>query len=144
MIDAQDLSRRLAQLEKSNRRMKMGLLAIAALLLTSAKPSNVVTANAFILVDSAGRTRARLDLSGGDTPALIMYHRNGTDALELSVSNDLSALLLSDRSGKTRVDIGLNPTGVPSAVLSGVPPGTTAVIVSNSATRAPLPKTPQE
>jgi hypothetical protein len=92
MGDGMDINARLEKLEKENRRMKK--IGIVAIVFTSvlfisgqAKTDRVVEANAFRLVDSAGKVRALLSMSPAG-PDLSFYNDHGTVVAHLSTTPD--------------------------------------------------------
>lgn len=64
-----------------------------------------VEAKEFRLVDSAGRTRAALEMTGPG-PRLVMMHEDGTVALEVMLARQGPSVRLADGAGETRVFIG--------------------------------------
>ena len=140
MISVEDHDTRIRRLELRVRMLQRALLAVLAVPVVffvtgAAKPRVRVAAQEFVLVDASGAVRARLDMSKSGTPALLMYHSNGTLALEIGVSNELPAILQFDRNGRTRVDFGLDPAGNPSIVLNGESIKTGVIVRSTTGER---------
>jgi len=82
---------RLEKLERENRRMKkvgiVSIVFVSSLFISGqAKTDKVVEANAFRLVDSAGKVRARLSMDSG--PDLSFYNDHGTVVAHLSTTPD--------------------------------------------------------
>jgi len=132
-----ELLRRLGRLERRYTHLCYVVIALVAglvlLTLGAAAPQRRIEATGFVLRDSAGKVRARLDLAAASQqPALIFYDRAGHEAIDLGTSNDLAALVMYDRAGLNRVDLGLDQKGAPALVLSRVPRGHEAIVVARA------------
>jgi len=152
---------RLNRIEKQNARLRVvGLtilfLAVAGLLTGQALPrSKVVEAEAFILKDGQGKTRARLSLRTGFSPGLELYDKDGNLRAILGTDPDSSSGLLffdeeqkprasfgvnvdgprlwfADKSNKTRASINLSPDGSPGLELLDKEGNMRAVLGSTS------------
>jgi hypothetical protein len=109
---------RLNRIEKQNVRLRavgfiILFLAVAGLLMGQALPrSRVVEAEAFILKDGQGKTRARLSLRNGFSPGLELYDKDGNVRAILGMDPDSSSgLLFFDEEQKPRASLGLNMDG---------------------------------
>jgi len=130
--DVQSVLERLGKLERQNRRLKragsLALTAVAALLLMGqATPeSRTIEAERFIVIDSAGKTRAVLSMIL-DGPHLVMYDEKGEMRVNLRVGPDGPLLAFDNEAGKPQTELtavkgfnGLltyNYAGTPSTVL---------------------------
>ncbi|MCS6775473.1 MAG: hypothetical protein RMJ43_14080 [Chloroherpetonaceae bacterium] len=71
--------------------------------------SERVVARELILVDSAGRTRARLGLDANDAPSLQLFDRNGTRRAMFRLNqDDVPSLRLYNAEGKLDSVLGYN------------------------------------
>ena len=100
---------RLEELEKQNRRMKhVGTIAVivagVALLMGQAAQKKTVEANEFILRDTNGKIRAKLDIFAGG-PHLDLFDAAGTVRVSLNNSKDGTGLGLFDAAGKIRAGL---------------------------------------
>jgi len=83
------VTERLDRLERQNRRLRLGLIAIAlgsgAVFLTAAMPSTMetVTAQKFVLVDGSGNQRAILAVDKDGQSSLALYDASGQRRLVL-------------------------------------------------------------
>jgi hypothetical protein len=144
MTEIEILSMRLEKVEKSYRRVRMGILigilmACAGALLAQSdieilpsgrpiliRPTAVapvsdtptedhVRARTFTLVDAAGRDKASLVTDGGGSVFLVMFDNAGKTRAELSVKPNGPSMVFYDPSTKARLVLG--STGlVPSHV----------------------------
>src|SRR6267142_932114 len=136
MTDLEFFSRRLAQVEKQNRRIKQVLLLVVIgigglgimgqgqrqpgqelriLLQDSAEKrasaersivEDLVRARQFVLVDQSGKDRASLVTDAAGSVFLIMFDRNGKPRADLSVGNFGPSLTFLDPSGQVRAVFG--------------------------------------
>ena len=113
------------RLERQNRRLRFGLIAIAlgfgAMFLTAAMPSNMqtVTAQKFVLVDANGKVRADLRLSTFGQPYFSLYDASGRLRADLGLdSGGYPDFSLYDASDKLRAGLGLGTDGEPGFYLS--------------------------
>ena len=88
------------------------LLAKTTSSATAATTPKVVRANAFIVVDTNGKERAKLDVTKGGQTELVLFDENGEQRALLAVNKDGPGLALSDEKGKTRAGLGLGKDGV--------------------------------
>lgn len=100
---------RLEKLERQNRRLKRGavavLIAISALLLMGqGRLSRTIEANKFVLKDADGRARAEMDLQSGGNPTLCFRDANGYPTI-LMGGGDEPSLDLSLPNFKERVEL---------------------------------------
>jgi hypothetical protein len=97
--DLTNLSARVEQLERANRRLKWAVFAalFAAMLVGCARRSNTVEADRFMLRDKQGRVRAEMamsyDTGPNGNPSLVLLDENGkertsVDAGNLTISHD--------------------------------------------------------
>ena len=99
------LSNRVAKLEAQNRRLKKAgiALVIAAtsiIAMGQAPVKRIVTADEFILKDSAGIVRAKLGFAGvSNEPTLTLIDANGRERANLTTE----AIEFADSTGTTRV-----------------------------------------
>jgi hypothetical protein len=106
--DMQAIVERLAKVEKQNRRLRgagllvVGLACSIVLMGQSAPTSRTLEAQAFILTDAQGRTRASLRTLT-DGPHLALFDANGKLRVDLGVSVDGPVLQLLDQNGNFRV-----------------------------------------
>ncbi|MBA7647375.1 MAG: hypothetical protein GH143_08415 [Calditrichaeota bacterium] len=104
--DLQALVGRLKKVERQNQSLRrvvvtMAVLGAAVFMIGAAQPkSRTVEAEAFILLDANGQQRAKLVAPSG-YPGFILYDKNGTPRMRLSVVDEPS-LSLYDRNGNLR------------------------------------------
>jgi hypothetical protein len=123
-ITPNDLVRRIARLERANRRLGWiaGAMALAALAAWStgmvrAAAYEVVTGR-LVLTDAAGGTRAILSVVDGFGPSLVIYGENGKAGAALAMPPEGPTLALYDQNGQLRVRLAaLEATG-PSLALN--------------------------
>ena len=70
----------------------------------------VIRANAFVLVDEKGKTRAELSM-GEYGPGLLLVDENGKTRATLTVDKDWPWLALADENGKTRAMLAVGKNG---------------------------------
>jgi hypothetical protein len=98
--EMQAIVQRIEKLEAENRRLKravlgVALLAAAVLAMGQARPSRILEADAFVLRDAAGRTRAQLWLEASrKMPVLAFYRENGQVAASLAGGEEPSLTLM--------------------------------------------------
>jgi hypothetical protein len=128
------LRARMAALEKSNRRICMGLIGTTVLtvaLIASSQlwhPSPVaaqgrtdptvpavVKARSFQLVNAAGRKRATLGIEDGDLPYLQLIDNGGNSRVLI----DQTGIWFGDTSGMSRVGLYLKPEGEAGVQING-------------------------
>jgi hypothetical protein len=98
---------RVQRLEKSNRRLKVGMLSLGiaatciAVLGAAAPTPKAVTAEKFVLLDEAGNERAELS-SNSKAAALQLLNVNGSRAAVVTAGSEGNAIFLADTAGQTR------------------------------------------
>jgi hypothetical protein len=120
------LAARVERLEKQNRRLKRGGLAVllaaaSVIVMGQARPSTTLGAQSFILRDASGGKRAELVLDSESprstpTPTLRFFDDKGNQTLflsstrlELAGQSDLGTnIILDDAQGVARADVGLS------------------------------------
>jgi hypothetical protein len=106
MNSTQELSARIASLERTNRRIKIfGGLGLALCLVGFAAPKvcDVVTGERLVLHDERGRTRVSIDAYNTQTPSIIFTNSQGKRTGTLDVSDDgIASLTLFDAKGQKR------------------------------------------
>jgi hypothetical protein len=101
------LEQRLDNLERSNRKMRAGLvmclLVAIALFTIAARPTvpKVLEAEKIVLRDTNGNERGQL-FANEKSWGLVLYTESGQQALGLVASTALNGLLISDQSGYAR------------------------------------------
>lgn len=107
----QELEDRLTRIERQNRRLRWGVAALVVLVAAALslggwaiemtqrlKAQSVLEARELLIVDGAGRTRARIGTSGGMTVALTVFGANGRVGTSLEVdANGRSHLRMGDK-----------------------------------------------
>ena len=89
VTDLSELLSRLERIERENRRLKqIGLVALVLvalmLLMAQAYPANrTIEGEKFLLKDSSGKTRARLQMEAGDRPTLSLLDASGFPLVSL-------------------------------------------------------------
>jgi len=111
-----DVLARLSRLERQNRRMKLGMVAMLVLVVglasVAAYRPRVVEANEFVLRDERGRLRAHLGFPrGGGRPRLGFYDTKGRLRARLGFSRRQRgpALEFRDAQGRSRVSLWFHP-----------------------------------
>ena len=106
MNSMQDLSGRIQQLERANKRMKVfGGLALGLCLVGFAAPKvcDVVTGERLVLHDESGRNRVTIDAYRTSSPAITFQSSAGRTVGTLAVNDDgIANLTLFDAKGKQR------------------------------------------
>lgn len=118
------LARRVAELERHNRRLHRVVVLLACGGLgwlvagprleaqdpgKAARPRSVA-AEQFLVVDAAGGTRAELGMAK-DGPLLRLLDGAGRSRAELAVGKDGPFSVLQDEHGRPRISLGLRPEG---------------------------------
>jgi len=114
-----DVLARLDRLERQNRRLKLGglalLLGLGVVVLAGGqgegKPKTV-EAERFILRDEFGRQRAALTVSKGGDPALYLLDTDEQARVALGLSKDGPGLYFTDPGGKHRAVLARNNDGI--------------------------------
>ena len=114
-MNAHDVEKRLAALERQNRWLKgIGVFVVAFLgvgLLMGAKNANrVVEAEKFVLKDEKGISRAELGMTASG-PGLRLCDEGGIARLGLDVDKGGPGISIYDETGKTRVVLGIGKDG---------------------------------
>lgn len=124
VVDA--LAARIDQLEKSNRRMRLIGVALAAglsaaLTLGLGRPTapddpriappaeRVVVANRFVVLDNEGRTRAELKMNKKNQPGLWLFDENGQIRVVTCETGFGSILTLNDAKARPRLSLAVEP-----------------------------------
>lgn len=106
MNSMQELSGRIQQLERANKRIKvLGGLALGLCLVGFAAPKvcDVVTGERLVLRDDSGRTRITIDAYRTSSPAITFQSTAGRTVGSLAVNDDgIANLTLYDAKGKQR------------------------------------------
>jgi hypothetical protein len=101
-----DLSARVQQLERSNKRTKIfggAALGLALMGFAAPKVCDVVTGERLVLRDEQNRSRVTIDAYRTEQPAIKFQAPNGRTTGMLSVSNDgIASLTTYDANGKER------------------------------------------
>jgi len=112
---------RLTQLEHENRKLRLGMLAVLAVVaglvcIAATQPvAKVVRAQRFEFVDVKGKVRAELKLLANGSPGLWFYDEKGKPRAVLAVLPDGSPnLMFQDEKGKTRAGLYLLADGSPN------------------------------
>ena len=105
MHTEQSIIERLETLERQNRRMKrIGagvILTVASLLLMAqTAPTRIVEANGFVLKDSSGRIRAKLEVSNAGNPILNFMSTRGDIRMSLSANDGGGGITLLGPNGQ--------------------------------------------
>ena len=105
-----NIENRIRKLEKQNRRLRIGFLAILAALIgmymvgsTKDIPYELVT-RLLRIVDETGATRASISALE-DIPGLALFDKNERLRASIMVSEDIPVLALFDKNGKLRTSI---------------------------------------
>jgi len=105
-MNTHELAGRIAQLETSNRRLKLfGGLGLGLVLVGFAAPTmcDVVTGERLVLRDESNKTRITMDAYRTESPALSFTNKAGRTVGSLTVSEDgIASLTLMDSKGKVR------------------------------------------
>lgn len=124
-MDVAALEQRVERLEQANRRLKTGVLALAAVVagfvcLAATEPAaKVVRAERFEMVSPEGVARAVLGPSSYGSPGLQFNDRNGKLRVVLGVVGDTPHLHLLDTDDKTRIALSVDTDGSPVPALNG-------------------------
>ena len=97
------LEKRIARLEKNNRRLALfAFSAVGLLLVGAAKTPAAVSATSFQLLDEGGQVRAELATREG-APGLFLKDKDGIDRVALFHEPDSSGMHVMDADGVTRI-----------------------------------------
>lgn len=126
---------RLKAVERQNRRLKVAgvvvlLLAAAGLVMAQASPtSRTVEAEAFVLRDAAGTTRAAWASSPEGGAALTFFDQAGKPRVQVRVERDgAPGVLLFDQAGYGRGMMRADRDGVPELTLTDQAARTRAIL----------------
>jgi len=137
-LTLQALADRVSKLEAQNRRLKLAGLAVvimtsAVLLMGQAKSSRAVEASEFRLIDTNGKTRARLavgagggptltffdtkdlpvaGIDGGKEPSLFLTGWDSAAHILLRITKDSYGLDLADKRPRATLSVSNNSTGL--------------------------------
>jgi hypothetical protein len=141
-LDLAAVVTRLEQVERQNRRMKIGgilvvLVASAGLLMAQAMPkTTTVEAQAFVVRDATGTQRAALHLTPDGGAALSFLDPAGRGRAALRIDREGSPdLTLLDQTATTRAVLRVERNGAPGLVLydpAGKPRATLFVVADGS------------
>jgi hypothetical protein len=98
---------RLSRLEKSNRKLKVGILALTTIVAATiilgaaAPPPKIVTAEKFVLLDPDGHERAEFS-ANNKSAALQFLNSNGTRGIMIASGGEGNGISLSDENGHQR------------------------------------------
>jgi hypothetical protein len=107
---------RLSQLERSNRRLKIGLAILGAGGLAAffagaaAGPSSPITTSELRLVDTDGRTRAHIG-SDREGTFFLLHDEAGKPRLSLAAQRSAAFMTIRDENGKVRAVISYDEQG---------------------------------
>lgn len=137
-LTLQALADRVSKLEAQNRRLKLAGLAViivtsAAFLMGQTRANHVLEANEFHLIDTKGKTRARLamgidggatltffdtkdlpiaGLDGGREPSLFLTGWDNAAHILLRITKDSYGLDLADKRPRATLSVSNNSTGL--------------------------------
>lgn len=121
--DADRLEFRLAELERSNRRLRttsgvalVCALAFPCLAFTAPFFRDEVRARSFVLVDGNDLPRASLRLETGGTPSFEMTDSEGKRRIDISVKGVEPSVLLLSADEKSRLGFAVDGDGLPHGV----------------------------
>lgn len=129
---------RLLRLERSNRRLRIGLISIAMAsagicLLGATNPApKVLKANSFVLVDAAGNERGEFS-SNPKAVALQLLNQNGTRAVIIAAGSESNAVSVNDNSGETRMFLDASDKSADLGVVRDGSPKEKLLITDNDA-----------
>lgn len=99
------LGRRVARLQRSNRRYFVGLVLVAAgVIMAMSADGGTVRGSAFELVDEEGRVRAALKLEDGQ-PLMVFSDAEGQERMQLFHGNEATGVYVLDEAGTPRIGI---------------------------------------
>lgn len=114
------VEQRVTRLERQNRRLKLGMVAVMAVVaglvcLAATEPAaKLVRAERFQVVDAQGVVRADLGVVAGAGTGLTLYDPNGGERAGLGVnSNGGTGLRLIDKAGRSRIGLAVDHSGNP-------------------------------
>jgi hypothetical protein len=82
-------------------------------------PRRVVTASEFLLLDAAGKPRARIDVNDDGQAAFAMYDRDNHPRAQIVVDNyGAPSVRLYDTTNKLRLSLEISTDGVPTVRLT--------------------------
>jgi hypothetical protein len=81
-------------------------------------PRQVVTASEFVVLDAAGKARARIDVNNDGQAGLAMYDRDNHPRAQIVVDNlGAPSVRLYDTSNKLRLSLEVSTDGIPTVRL---------------------------
>lgn len=116
-----ELTRRLEKLERDNRRLKRGGLALLAMLVAlttiyATRPvPDVIKAHKFEVLDSAGKVRISMYLGTMHWPEIGLSDAKGNEDAQLYVADDGGVLFLQNRPPKRGTSSASPQTSMPPA-----------------------------
>ena len=124
----ESLAQRVAQLERENRRWRVGLILAVVLLVAAGVPAwtwsavtpEEIRAKRFVLVDDAGNERGSLGFLGAGEPWLSLSNRAG-DEVSLVIGNEGPKLSLWTSDRQRNVQLGILSGGSPVLQLNRPP-----------------------
>lgn len=85
---------------------------------TRAPQQRIVTASEFVVLDAAGKPRARIDVNGEGQAAFAMYDRDNHPRARIVVNNQgVPSVRLYDTSNKLRLSLEVSTDGIPTVRL---------------------------
>ena len=139
-----DWSRRLRALERENQRLGglvvlLVLVAIAHTVWHLMPGPGVVTAQRFVLKPPGAPPRGEFSLWGDGTPALRLNNQRGEARALWALRKDGTlSLRMSDTNFTTRVEMFVDPAGLPKVALYGIDGRSRAQLVVDETNRGEL------
>ena len=85
---------------------------------TPALPHRIVTASEFVVLDAAGKARARIDVNGDGQANFAMYDRDNNPRAQILVDNQgMPSVRLYDIANKLRLSLEVSTDGIPTVRL---------------------------
>jgi hypothetical protein len=85
---------------------------------TPAPPQRIVTASEFVVLDAAGKARARIDVNGDGQAGFAMYDRDDNPRARIVVDNQgVPSVRLYDTANKLRLSLEISTDGIPTVRL---------------------------
>jgi hypothetical protein len=95
-----------------------GKNAIEANATTPAPPQRIVTASEFVVLDAAGKPRAKIDVNGDGQAGFAIYDRDNNPRARIVVDNlGVPSVRLYDTSNKLRLSLEVSTDGIPTVRL---------------------------
>jgi hypothetical protein len=121
-MDTATLEQRMERLERANRRLKLGMLALAAVMvgfvcIAATTSQKVVRAQGFEITDSHGTYRGSLAVDADGAPRLFLHNKGATGGVGLGINADGSpGLALFGKQKDVRVALTVLAHGGPALV----------------------------